>query len=83
MCIMTPIREKMQETSQCQISECTAENLGTYQLNGWLTPCNYMSYEMTEYNIIQFLRILQDLLYRGKNAQYHTQGKRKPFQLLK
>ena len=71
----------MQEMYECQISKHATENFGTYQLSltGWLTPCNYMSYEMSEYIRIQFLRIFQDPMYRWKNAQYHTQGKSKAF----
>jgi hypothetical protein len=43
-------RAKMQEMYECQLSKHTTENFGTYQLSltGWLTACNYMSYEMPE-----------------------------------
>ena len=46
---------------------------------GWLTPCNYMSYEMPEYILMQFLRILQNLMCRWRSAQYYTWGKGRPF----
>jgi hypothetical protein len=57
-------QSKKQEMYECQISKHATENFGTYQLSltGWLTPCNYMSYEMPEYIFMQFLRILQDLM---------------------